>query len=328
MPFEFFTREQLTPVLAHEIAAFLDTQSTSHPFQFPQWSGPNSRLALVRENGKIRWFANCSNQYPLGTRLHSVRALNINRGPVCDDPAFWRSTLAEFAREVHAQRFVYLDIAPERVGTSTPASVICNVGWTPLGKSRHSLRLSLAGTEDEILAGFRKNTRYDVRRSERAGVNVQSAEQQSDIEQFLDLYSRLGGRKGFATDPQDHVSGIIQWLIAEPARGALLLARHHGTLAAGVVIVRAGSRCWYVWGASDKHDGFSAGHLLQWRAILWARSHGCTEYDFGGYTPGATSGPAWFKEGFGGQIVSFPPAQRYIFRPRLYRLLQLARKFR
>ena len=102
--------------------------------------------------------------------------------------------------------------------------------------------------------------------------------------------------------------------MTEPTRGALLLARDQASIAGGAVIVRSGKRCWYVWGASEKHDQFSAGHSLQWRAIQWAKTHGCTEYDFGGYTPGATSGPAWFKEGFGGEVVHFVPAQRRVIR--------------
>lgn len=56
----------------------------------------------------------------------------------------------------------------------------------------------------------------------------------------------------------------------------------------------------------------TVGHILQWRAILWAKSHGCTEYDFGGYTPGATSGPAWFKEGFGGTLVHLVAPHRRV----------------
>jgi lipid II:glycine glycyltransferase (peptidoglycan interpeptide bridge formation enzyme) len=139
----------------------------------------------------------------------------------------------------------------------------------------------------------------------------------------LKLYTRLAGRKKFASDSPNHLRSILRWLITEPLRGALLLARDSTNIAGGAVIVRSGKCCWYVWGASDKHKQFSAGHALQWQALLWAKSQGCTEYDFGGYTPGATSGPAWFKEGFGGRVVDFVPAHRYVLRRRPYRLFRI-----
>jgi len=66
----------------------------------------------------------------------------------------------------------------------------------------------------------------------------------------------------------------------------------------------------------------TVGHILQWRAILWAKAHGCTEYDFGGYTPGATSGPAWFKEGFGGAVVHLAGAHRRVIEPNRYNIVR------
>jgi len=186
----------------------------------------------------------------------------------------------------------------------------------------------LTKAEEELLAGLRKSTRYELRRAERVGVSVEPAKLPAEVEEFLQLYSRLGGRKGFATDSPDHLRGVVQWLMSEPARGALLLARDQRSIAGGAVIVRSGKRCWYVWGANDEHDRFSTGQLLQWRALLWAKSQGCTEYDFGGYTPGATSGPAWFKEGFGGEVVHFVPAHRRVLRRGYCRLSETMAKLR
>jgi lipid II:glycine glycyltransferase (peptidoglycan interpeptide bridge formation enzyme) len=223
--------------------------------------------------------------------------------------------LEELLQHARENRFVYLDAAPDWLQHSGRGGTpLFSPEWKPLGESRVSLRLDLANSEEEILAALRKSTRYEVRLAERLGVTIEPSKQAADVEEFLRLYSRLGGIKDFVTDSPDHLRRVIQWLMTEPERGALLLARDHGAIAGGAVFVRSGKRSWYVWGASDRHDRFSAGHLLQWRAILWARAQGCTEHDFGGYTPGATSGPAWFKEGFGGEVVHFVPAHRGVLR--------------
>jgi len=68
------------------------------------------------------------------------------------------------------------------------------------------------------------------------------------------------------------------------------------------------------------------GHILQWHALLWAKSHGCTEYDFGGYTPGATSGPAWFKEGFGGTVVHLVTPYRRVIDSKRYNIIRVLSK--
>jgi hypothetical protein len=324
MALEFLTPQDMSPALTQEIARFLDSQTTSHPFQFPQWGDPRTRFALLRRNNQILWFANCGGQFPLGTRLAGFRALTVNRGPVCDDREVWQIGLNELIEEMRGDGLVYVDVAPDWL--RKPGSYCgpeFDEHWKPLGDGRVSLRLDLTKTADELLAKFRKNTRYEVRRGERADISVGPATKQDDIEDFLNLYVRLAERKGFSADSPDHLRSILNWLITDPSRGTLLLARDRGSVAGGAVIVRSGTRAWYVWGASDKRDQFSAGHTLQWHALRWAKSQGCIEYDFGGYTPGATSGPAWFKEGFGGQMVEFFAVHRYVFRRRPYQLFRI-----
>jgi hypothetical protein len=329
MALEFFTPHDLPHTATEEIVRFLDSQDTGHPFQWPRWASPRSRFALLRKAGQICWFASCGTLFPLGTRLPWLPALTVNRGPVCDDIELWRAGLGELTQHAHDNGFVYLDAAPDRLHPMERGGPsVFGPDWKPLGDGRVSLRSALTKAEQELLAGLRKSTRYEVRRAERVGVSVEPAKKADEVEEFLRLYSRLGGRKGFATDSPGHLRGVIQWLTAEPARGALLLARDQGSIAGGAVIVRSGKRCWYVWGANDEHDRFSTGQLLQWRAILWAKSQGCTEYDFGGYTPGATSGPAWFKEGFGGEVVHFVPAHRRVLRRGYCRLSETMAKLR
>jgi CelD/BcsL family acetyltransferase involved in cellulose biosynthesis len=328
MTLEFFAPADLTPALIREIVGFLDSQDTGHPFQFPQWAAPENRFALVRHENRIRWFANCGLQFPLGTRLRGFRAMSVNRGPVCDDRIAWNAGINLLLEQGRADRLVFLDVSPDCLHDPTVPESPLTREWKPSGAKRVSLRLDLQQSPDELLARFRKNTRYEVRRAERAAITVTPTDSEREVDAFLNLYSNLAGRKGFAADSPDHLRAIVRWLIAEPSRGALIVVRDGTTVAGGAVIVRSGRRCWYVWGASDKREHFSAGHAVQWQAMLWAQSKGCTEYDFGGYTPGATSGPAWFKEGFGGRVVEFVPAERYVFRRRPYRLFRMLSRAR
>ena len=331
MTLHIFEPTELTPAIRQDISGFLDQQPMSHPFQYPQCSMAGTRFALFRQAGKPEWFAGCGIQYPLGRRVPWVRSIIINRGPICDNVELWQNVLVEVIQHLRKQNaYIYVDAAPEWVdsNTSTAESLFSDRQWTQVSAARTTLRLDLSKTPDELFAAFRKNSRYEIRRAERLGTNVFLPSSDADVNEFLSIYTSMAERKGFVPDSPDRLRQFVDWFRLEQDRGSLLLAAHKGSILGGIVIVRAGNRCWYVWGASQKHEHLNVGHLLQWRAIQWARDHGCTEYDFGGYTPGATSGPAWFKEGFGGYVVRFVPPHRRIIRPARNRVVQILSRVR
>ena len=330
MSLEFYTTNDLSPPLIGEITDFLDSQDTSHLFQFPQWNVSRARFALLRQSGSIRWFGTFGTHSPLGAAVPWMRAAIANRGPVCDDGKMWHAVTGEFAEQMRRERITYFDAAPDWVQAPGEDTGIRfrDSAWERLSGERTSLRLDLTKSEDEIFANFRKNSRYEVRRADRLGVSVAPASDDAEIEEFLTLHAQLAARKSFRAEAPDDLRGAIRWLIGGHSRGALLLARSENRVYGGAVIGRSGKRCWYVWGAADKHEHFNVGHILQWKALLWAKSHGCNEYDFGGYTPGATSGPAWFKAGFGGSVVRFVPPHRRVLRRGYFRVFKLAFRIR
>ena len=330
MSLELYASKDLSEPLLCEISEFLDSQETSHPFQFPQWNARRARFAVLREGGAIRWFGSFGTHFPFGASVPWMRAVVANRGPVCDDTRLWQMATEEFIAQMRLEGTTYCEAIPDWV--QTPGSIAENnlraSGWQGLGEERSSLRLDLTKGKDEIFANVRKNSRYEIRRAERLGVSIVPASTDADIEEFLRLHARLAIRKGFLAQAPDDLRVAIRWLIGAGSRGALLLARAENQVYGGAVIGRAGKRCWYVWGAADKHEQFNVGHILQWRALLWAKSYGCREYDFGGYTPGATSGPAWFKAGFGGTEVRFVRPHRKVIRRGYYRTFELIFRMR
>jgi lipid II:glycine glycyltransferase (peptidoglycan interpeptide bridge formation enzyme) len=327
MALESSLTNALTPALAHEVEEFLDSQDTAHLFQFPQWADPGAKFLLLREGAKIRWTGTFGVYAPLGWKLPWVRAATANRGPVCDDFEFWAAAAEKLSESFGAERIAYIEVSPDWIQASEneSPSVFSGPQWESVNTQRASLRVDLTASEETIFANFRKNSRYEVRRSERLGAVVNLASSEADIDEFLRVYQGLAARKGFPPDELERLRRQIRWLMNSGSRGALLLARTDNVVRGGAVIGRAGRRCWYVWGATDAQD-LNVGHLVQWRALQWAKNHGCTEYDFGGYTPGATSGPAWFKAGFGGRVVRFVAPHRMVIRPVRYRVFSFLSK--
>jgi len=324
MTLESIPTDSPSSAVVTEAEQFLDSQETGHPFQFPQWAGSRARVMIVREDGKIRWLGTFGVQTPLGRRFPWIRSLSANRGPVCDDHSLWEIAGEAAAEKMREEGLAYLDVVPEWIwqGGADHPTFANHDKWHCLGGQRASLRLNITAPEDEIFANFRKISRYEVRRAERFGTTVSAASTEAELDEFLSVYQRMATWKGFTPDPIEDSRRIIRWLVASESRGALLMASAKGVVHGGIVIARCGQRCWYIWGANVRDEHMTVGHILQWKALLWAKSHGCTEYDFGGYTPGATSGPAWFKEGFGGTVVHLVSPHRRVIEPKRYKMFR------
>src|SRR5205814_5700708 len=109
---------------------------------------------------------------------------------------------------------------------------------------------------------------------------------------------------------------------------ALLVAEYEGQAVASIFVVACGRMAIYLYGASsDAERQRMPNHLLQWRAMLWAKERGCELYDLWGIpTAGASherlpEGLLKFKEGFGGRIVQYAGAFDVVYNHALYRAL-------
>jgi lipid II:glycine glycyltransferase (peptidoglycan interpeptide bridge formation enzyme) len=277
------------------------------------------------------WFALCGLNFPAGRWLRPVRSLIVNRGPVCDDADITLYGLQMLLAKSQELGFAYVEIVPDwverpewKVGDS-----LSRGGWRQLRPGTTiSLRLQLAASNDELLAGFRKATRYEIRRSEQQGIEIRFARDDEDLREFQRILFEMANAKNFPTEQPNHLAQVLRWIVSEKDRGALFLAFKETKLLGGTLVVRAATRAWYVLGATTKDDRLSAGHLLQWHAIRWAKEHGCFDYDFGGYREDVNTGPALFKRGFCHAVVHFSPAYRYSLNRRLCSIAEFAAKLR
>src|ERR1700727_343883 len=108
MTLEFVSTDALSPTLSRALEEFLDSQDTSHPFQFPQWAGHGAKVALHRDSGKIRWAGIFSLHSPFGRKLPWIRAAVANRGPVCDDHRIWAEAAQQLPEIFAAERISFI----------------------------------------------------------------------------------------------------------------------------------------------------------------------------------------------------------------------------
>lgn len=204
----------------------------------------------------------------------------------------------------------------------------------PAVQPRDTQILDISKPEEEILAKMHSKTRYNIRLSERKGVNIVVSDNiPKDLNDFYKLILETSQREGIKPHPKQHYQGILN--ILGPKMAKLFLAKYQGKKIAGAITIIFGNQCVYVHGASsNEYRNLMAPHLIQWKAISDARKNGCKTYDFGGIAPeGASENHPWagitrFKKGFGGYEEHYLGSVDFPYRQGLYNLYLLRRKLR
>jgi lipid II:glycine glycyltransferase (peptidoglycan interpeptide bridge formation enzyme) len=224
-----------------------------------------------------------------------------------------------------------------------------------------TIHIDLRPSPEAILTQMKPKWRYNIRLAERKGVTVRLGTE-ADLVEFYRLSQVTSQRDGFAIHTEAYYR--TAWQLFQPSHsGALFIAEFVGKAIAAIMVFMCGRMALYLYGASSNEDRHRMpNHLLQWRAMLWAKERGCEVYDLWGVPEVSAEGrgtedrrqgmrneePATsderrvmsdqlpmtnnqlplgllrFKEGFGGRVVRYVGAYDIVYRPWLYRLLQWA----
>jgi len=201
-----------------------------------------------------------------------------------------------------------------------------------------SIVINIGGDEDFILAAMKQKTRYNIRLAERKGVVIRQGSE-TDIPLFYELSQLTSVRDGFGIHSLDYYQ--MAYRLFAPDHCALLIAEFEGEPLAALMAFCHGQDAYYFYGASSNtHRNLMPTYLIQWAAIRWAKSRGCTHYDLWGIPDADVAtleaefherseglwGVYRFKRGFGGEVVKSVEAYDYVYNPLLYRLYKLYRR--
>lgn len=174
--------------------------------------------------------------------------------------------------------------------------------------------LVLSPSEDEILSNMRKNTRYDIRRAAREGVEVLQSKKIGDVVTLCRLQMEAAKRQKFTPFSKEYLESEFR-AFAGDDQVRLFLAKFEGKVLSAAMIIFYGDTAFYHHGASTVQPAkISSSHLLLWEAVREAKRQGCRIFNFWGIAPREDPKHPWagltfFKKGFGGQRVEYFHAQ-------------------
>ncbi|WP_258105661.1 peptidoglycan bridge formation glycyltransferase FemA/FemB family protein [Marinoscillum sp. MHG1-6] len=174
---------------------------------------------------------------------------------------------------------------------------------------KNTFFLNLKQSESDLLQNMRYNTRYNVRKAAKRGIEVREYGL-NYIDDWYELYLDTSIRHQTPIVAPDYFTSILknQDNHAKGVNVKMLMAALDGQFLASMFLVLSKNRGIYLYGASGNNkENAMASYALQWESIKIAKDWGCSEYDMFGSAPNLDNshplhGVHVYKKGFGGQL--------------------------
>ena len=165
-------------------------------------------------------------------------------------------------------------------------------------------RIFPLASDAEMLASFRRTTRYNIGYAER---NLVTVDEGADANELARHVSASAARAGVNLPGRAYFEVLLDRVPA----ARTFVAQHAGESLCALLVVAHDGRGYYLFsGSSGRKRNLKAMDLAMWRGIQYAARLGCQDYDLWGIQPDADPSHPWhgfseFKRGYGGQTVDY-----------------------
>ncbi|MCA9349103.1 peptidoglycan bridge formation glycyltransferase FemA/FemB family protein [Candidatus Saccharibacteria bacterium] len=269
------------------------------------------------------------------------RYLEVAGNPLTNwqNPELAQRTVNKLAEICRQNKCVFARVRPQLEANQNNLEVFKNLGFVPAPMhllAEDTILIDLRQTEEELMAGMRKGTRYEVRQSQKLGIKINQLDiSQQNIEKFANLLVETADRQHYVVGSIEQIKLEIAEMGVEGMIDLLEAVDSSNQLLNMAVIVRYNQEADYLYGASSLVGRKLPGaYGLQWEAMRIARRAGSTRYNMWGVAPeGAPAnhrfaGVTTFKKGFGGDYYHFLPAQDLVVNKPKYQLNKVVETIR
>lgn len=153
-------------------------------------------------------------------------------------------------------------------------------------------------SEDMLLKEFSEKTRYNIRLSQRKGVEVYYSNSKEDLKTFYEIYKITTIRDNIGCRPYEYFERMLDAFSKDEIR--IYIAKHENDKLSAAIATNFGSELFYLYGASSNvKRNLMPNYAMQWEMIKWGIETGCKKYNFGGILSlDPNNGLFKFKNGF------------------------------
>jgi len=183
---------------------------------------------------------------------------------------------------------------------------------------QETLYIDLSASKESLLAGMKHKGRYNIKLSQRYGINVREDTTTQSVNRFYAIMRNASARNDFPLEPQaffEHLATVL----CPAGHARFFFSEHEDDTPGALLLITYGIRATYLYGGiTNTKRNLMGGYALQWAAIQAAKEAGCSIYDFYGFDQFRAPDHQYarfsqFKDQFGGNVVRFIGAHDYYF---------------
>jgi lipid II:glycine glycyltransferase (peptidoglycan interpeptide bridge formation enzyme) len=295
-------------------------KKATHPLQSWAWGEfrKSKRVKVVRLNGGFQ------------ITFHKIPKLSWTVGYCPKSKAPSEQDLEDIKKEAIKQKAIMVKFEPNvRSQPNVKAGLGRDMRKLGLVKGRslftkNTFWLDLTKTEEELLAGMKAKTRYNIKLAKKRGVKIVEDSSNKGFEDYWKLMEETTSRQAFyAHDKAYHQK--MWWEMKKAGQAHLFKAVYKKKVLSAWIVFILNGVLYYPYGASSReHRELMANNLLAWEVIKFGKNKGCRLFDmWGSLGSSPNKNDPWygfhkFKEGYGGELVEFVGSWDLVVSPALY----------
>ena len=193
--------------------------------------------------------------------------------------------------------------------------------------AEHTVMLDLSESEENLLADMRRQTRYEVRRAEKLGIEVHRGNDEEIFREFHKVQLETAKRQGFIPPDMktllaekeafgENIEIYVATIESEKTKQAPSKTPHNRggePVAYGLIIKDGREGDYYEAASTPLNRKLPGAYALLWRAMRDLKAEGYERFNLWGIAPAGQpnhryAGVTTFKTGFGGKVVEYVPA--------------------
>ena len=315
----------------------------SNFLQSPLWAEMNRRLG---HKLCVEFFDDRALFLGIVKNARRGRYLEIPGGPLLDwnDKDLVKTVFEKIVETAKREKCVFVRFRPQLEKSpetekliSSLSKLVKNLTLAPAPMHLHAQNtviLDLTQSEEDLLMQMRRQTRYEVRRSEKLGLKVIEDSSEPAFKLFHKTQVETARRQNFIPPSEAELLAERAAFSSENLKLYKVLTAEDDLVAFGLVLIFGNEAEYFEAASTNLNRKLPGAYALLWRAIRDLKTLGISRFNLWGIAPPGVekhrySGVTTFKTGFGGRVVEFIPAQDIIINPLRYKfdkLVETARK--
>lgn len=273
------------------------------------------------------------------------RYLELPGGPLLDwnDKKLIKDAFEEIVAVAKQNHCVFVRFRPQLEKTPETEKLISGLPKIVKGldlrlapmhlHAQNTVILDLTKSEDELLMDMRRQTRYEVRRSEKLGLKVIEDSSEEMFKEFHKIQLETAKRQGFIPPNEKELFAERESFSPDNIKLYRVETETGKPVAYGLILIYGKEAEYFEAASTELNRKLPGAYALLWHAIKELKQQGIERFNLWGIAPPGVehhrySGVTTFKTGFGGRVVEFVPAHDIVINKMRYKLDEIVENAR